>query len=675
MTGHGDPAPTDPAIRPIRRLLVANRAEIARRIMRTARSMGIETVAVFSEPDAGAPHVADADLAVALGGSTAAESYLDVGKVLDAARRVRADAVHPGYGFLSESAELARAVLDAGLCWVGPPPPAIEQMGDKVAAKALAREAGVPTAPSASLDGDDPEAWHQAAATVGYPLLVKAAAGGGGRGMRRVDGEAELTDAVVTARREAASSFGDPTVFAERLVVDARHIEVQVMADRQGTVLHLGERECSIQRRHQKIVEEAPSPAVDGELRAGLGAAAVALATTVGYEGAGTVEFLLDDRTGEFWFLEMNTRLQVEHPVTEAVCGLDLVRLQLRVAEGRPLGLSPDDVVLDGHAIEVRLYAEEVGHEPSEAATDDGWRFTPTVGTIHRWDHDDDARWDEGVGTGTVVSPFYDGMLAKVIAWAPERDEAATRLARSLARARLFGPATNRDLLVAILDDPEFLAGRTSTTWLTGRPDLAAEPPPPADALLLAPVVVARARHQAADRHWPEVPRGWSNVAGRRVAAGLGHPTDSVSEPEAGLVHLHLEDRTLTARVIDASEHRCTLEVDGLRVSVDAQLHDGVWYAHDGTRQIRVDAPGRFPEAGLDRLHAGPVAPVPGRVVAVAVTVGQAVQAGDTLVVIEAMKVEHHISTPADGTVTAVLVAPGDNVDAHQPLVQLEEAP
>ncbi|TDE48588.1 ATP-grasp domain-containing protein, partial [Nonomuraea mesophila] len=422
----------------ITRLLVANRGEIARRVFRTCRSLGISTVAVHSDPDAEAPHVAEADLAVRLPGAHPSETYLDAGLILAACRATGADAVHPGYGFLSENAEFAQAVLDAGLVWVGPPPEAIAAMGSKVAAKRLMAEAGVPVLPSL-----DP------AAPGDFPLLVKASAGGGGRGMRIVREPGELAREVESARREAAAAFGDGTVFVEPLLEAARHVEVQVVSDRHGTVWALGERECSVQRRHQKVIEECPSPGISAGLREHLFEAAVRAARAVGHVGAGTVEFLVkDDRVA---FLEMNTRLQVEHPVTELVHGVDLVRLQLEIAEGAALPASPPEPA--GHAVEARLYAED----------DD---YLPQTGVLRRFEVPGDVRVDAGVESGSVVSPYYDAMLAKVVAHGSSRGEAVRRLVTALRRAKLHGLTTNRDLLVRILTNPAFLAGDTHTGFL-----------------------------------------------------------------------------------------------------------------------------------------------------------------------------------------------------------------
>ena len=425
-------------------LLVANRGEIARRVFRTARAMGIRCVAVFSDADSGAPFVTEADVAVRLPGG-----YLNSEAVVAAAVAAGADAVHPGYGFLAENAGFARAVSDAGLVWVGPAPDAIETMGDKLAAKTAAAAAGVPTLPSS----EDPAGAEE----VGFPLMVKAAAGGGGKGMRLVAEPAELEAALSAARREALGGFGDDTVFLERYLPRCRHVEVQILGDAHGNIVHLGERECSIQRRHQKIIEESPSPAVNDELRAAMGEAAVGLASSIGYCSAGTVELLLDDDTGEFFFLEVNTRLQVEHPVTEEITGIDLVREQLRVAAGEPLGYSQADITFAGHAIEARLYAED----PAAG-------FLPAVGTLAAFAPPAEpvVRWDSGVDAGSEVGLDFDPMLAKVIAHAPSRTEAAGRLALALERLHAGGVTTNRHFLVAALRSDAFLAGDTTTDFI-----------------------------------------------------------------------------------------------------------------------------------------------------------------------------------------------------------------
>ncbi|HWS76579.1 MAG TPA: biotin carboxylase N-terminal domain-containing protein, partial [Quisquiliibacterium sp.] len=457
----------DVSFRPIRRLLVANRGEIARRIFRTARGMGIETVAVYSDGDANAPFVHEADRAVSLDGRTPAQSYLDIGKLIEACRRSGADAVHPGYGFLSENSSFAQAVIDAGLTWVGPSPHAIRAIGDKLAAKRLVRTVGVPTLEAFELAaGADAAA---AAESIGYPVLIKASAGGGGRGMRIVESPADLEHAIESARREAASAFGDGTVFLERWLTRSRHVEIQILGDRHGNLVHLFERECSIQRRHQKIIEEAPSPAVSPALRERMTRAALDAARAIGYESAGTVECLVSG--DEFFFLEVNTRLQVEHPVTEAITGLDLVREQLRIAEGEPLGYAQGDVKMDGHAIEARLCAED----PAAG-------FLPAGGTIAAWapPTGPGVRVDSGIETGSEIGIDFDAMIAKVIVKAPTRREAAMHLARALESTRIQGITHNRDFLVSILRTPEFLAGDTTTDFIERVAPAARRDPGPA---------------------------------------------------------------------------------------------------------------------------------------------------------------------------------------------------
>jgi propionyl-CoA carboxylase alpha chain len=647
-------------VRPIRRLLVANRGEIAVRIMRTARTMGIATVAVYSEPDADAAFVRAADSAVPLGGRTPAESYLRGDAVIDAALRAGADAVHPGYGFLSENAAFAAAVVAAGLTWVGPPPEAIEAMGSKLGAKRMMATAGVPTLP-----------WTEAtdeAGSVGYPLLVKASAGGGGRGMRVVRSAAELDEAVAAAAREASSAFGDATVFLERYLDAPRHVEIQVFADAHDNVVSMFERECSIQRRHQKIVEESPSSAVSPELRRRMGAAAVAVARAVGYVGAGTVEFVLDGE--DFCFLEMNTRLQVEHPVTELVTGLDLVRLQLLVAQGEPLppeALAPQ---LAGHAIEVRLYAED-----AEAG------FLPATGTLRCFDFDDTVRVDAGVRSGDVVSPYYDAMLAKVVAHAPSRVEAAAVLARALRRAVVHGVTTNRDLLVRILGDEEFLAGQTDTAYLDRHdPAQMGAPLLSSDGARLHALVAALARQARNREHariWRRLPSGWRNNPSQPQQVTLGRRgVDYV-------VRYAVTRAGLTASVdgdsVDAVVHSCTAERVDLTVGGVRRVFR---LAHSGA-SIDVDSDlgssehllrPRLPEP-VDVLAAGSLtAPMPGAVVRVLVDTGETVAAGQPLVVLEAMKMEHTVAAPVAGTVTEVSVSAGQQVEAGAVLVVVDDA-
>jgi len=636
-------------------LLVANRGEIARRVMKSAHAMGIRCVAVYVDADAGAPFVADADEAVRL-----ETSYLDGKALLEAARAGGAGAVHPGYGFLSENAGFAADVLAAGLVWVGPSPEVIERMGDKLAAKALAEEVGVPTLPS-SEDATAGDA-------VGYPLLVKAAAGGGGKGMRVVETPEALAEAVAAARREAASGFGDERVFLERYVARCRHVEIQILGDLHGEIVHLGERECSVQRRHQKILEESPSPRVDAVLREAMGEAALRLARALGYQSAGTVEFLLDDATGEFFFLEVNTRLQVEHPVTEAVTGIDLVREQLRVAAGEPLGYGQGDVAFTGCAIEARLYAED----PAAG-------FLPATGTLLAFEPAESpaVRWDAGVAAGSVIGVEFDPMLAKVIAFAPTRVEAAGRLALALERAHLGGVTTNRDFLVATLRTPEFLAGDTTTDFI--------ERVDPPRALALSDDELARAASlaalwiQGANRAEAAVlgslPSGWRNArlpdqrvvfrqGEREVAVSYGAQRDgSFRMGSGGSARVHAWSAADIDAEIDARRARARITRSGDRLVVGGPRGD-----------VELFVQPRFPVRGAEKTSGGLVAPMPGKVLDVRVSVGDTVRAGETLVVLEAMKMEHPMTAPEDGVVSEVRVAVGDQVANGALLLVVEPA-
>jgi propionyl-CoA carboxylase alpha chain len=711
----------------ITKVLIANRGEIAVRIARTCRSMGLSTVAVFSDVDADALHIEACDEAVRLGGATPAESYLRIDAIVDAARRAGADAVHPGYGFLAENAAFARAVADAGLTWIGPTPEAIEAMGDKIEAKRRMADAGVPLVPGAELAADlDPDSDEvaRAGAEVGFPLMVKAAAGGGGKGMRVVHAPSDLAEAVAAARREAAGAFGDDRVFLERFVESPRHVEVQVLGDTHGTVVHLFERECSIQRRHQKVVEESPSPGIDDAVRTALGEAAVAAAEAIGYVNAGTVEFIADEtvlarrRAGEdvdprdaFAFLEVNTRLQVEHPVTEevvrvhrAIGGLepvDLVRLQLLVAMGEPLPFAQDDLVQFGHAIEVRLYAED----PANG-------YLPATGTLAAFAPAaaEGVRYDLGIREGDTVSTYYDPMLAKVVATAPTRREAASRLARALDRTVLHGTTTNRDLLVAVLRDEAFLAGDTTTAFLDERyPDDHVRRffgPSDADvevALVAAALAGAVARRAAPSERSAD-PRG----NGARVLATLpvGFTNTDAFQPEVtfevGGWHRRVRYRqerggawTVWPSLPDDRDAEAAAVGDGRRVLLHAAGQDGHLDVElDGHRQrVRVvgrdgdlqvlTASGRvmlrelprFPDTGGEEVAGATLSPMPGAVVTVAVEEGQAVAKGELLVTVEAMKMEHRVTAPFDGTVAEVRVTAGQQVDADQILVVVEQDP
>ncbi|WP_278246945.1 ATP-binding protein [Klenkia brasiliensis] len=650
------PIPT----RPVTRVLVANRGEIARRVFRTCRDLGIGTVAVHSDADAGSPHRAEADRAVRLPGSAPADTYLRADLLVAAALAAGADAVHPGYGFLSEDAGFARAVLDAGLTWIGPPPAAIAAMGSKIAAKERMAAAGVPVLELAQVTEAD------------LPVLVKASAGGGGRGMRVVRRLADLDGELAAARAEAASAFGDPTVFVEPYVEAGRHVEVQVLADTHGTVWSLGERECSLQRRHQKVVEETPSPFVDADLRAALSAAAVTAARAIDYVGAGTVEFLVR-ADGAFFFLETNTRLQVEHPVTECVTGLDLVAWQLRIAAGAALPPSPP--APRGHAIEVRLYAED------PAA---GWR--PASGTVHAFDvpgtpfavpPGPGTRVDAGVVAGSEVGTHYDPMLAKVVAWAPTRDEAAARLAGALAGARLHGPATNRDLLVCTLRHPAFLAGETDTAFFD-RHGLAALAAPLAgpDDVALAAVAAALALAAARRRDATVLgglPGGWRNVPSQLQRAAFAHGGETV---EVG--YRLTRDGLLGVpgvELVSATPDEVVLAVDGVQRRLRVAAYgDDVRVDGDGWA-VALRALPRFPDPSAAVAAGSLVAPMPGSVVAVDVAAGDRVTAGQRLLVLEAMKMQHPVTAPADGAVTSVDVSVGDQVGAGAVLAVLEGDP
>ncbi len=671
----------------ITKLLVANRGEIAFRVMRTAHRLGVSTVAVYSDPDADAPFVGLADEAVRLPGATPGETYLRAEKVIAAARATGADAVHPGYGFLSENEAFARDCAAAGLTFVGPTPEAIASMGSKLEAKALMEAAGVPVLPGATVTDDTD--LSAVAAEIGFPVLVKAAFGGGGRGMRVVASDAELRAAVDGARREAASAFGDGTVFLERFVVDPRHVEVQILGDTRGTVVHLHERECSIQRRYQKIVEECPSPAVDETLREELGAAAVAAGKAIGYTGAGTVEFVLA-ADGSFYFLEVNTRLQVEHPVTELVTGLDLVEQQIRVARGEALGPDVTGARIDGHAIEVRLYAESVGRGDDGAAT-----YLPATGTLHRFEVPGPVRVDSGVVDGSVVSPHYDPMLAKVVAHGRTRAEAAGVLARALAGAALHGVTTNRDLLVGILREPEFLAGRTDTGYLLRHDpvELGAGTLGAGGARhLAAAALAAQAGNRATARVLGGMPSGFRNVGGSPQRAGytLGERerevtyrfrrgTHGAARPGVagarGLdVEVDGEPLGETVALLSATPDAVVLEVDGVRRGYRVHRRPGWSYVDGPDGSVALSEVPRFADPNALAQAGSLLAPMPGTVVRVLGESGAAVTAGQPLVVLEAMKMEHTVAAPGDGVLGEVRVAAGDQVDTGQVLAVVEEA-
>jgi len=627
-------------------LLVANRGEIALRVMRTARRLGLRTIAVYSEADRDARHAREADAAACIGEGPPRESYLKIESLIAAARRTGAEAIHPGYGFLAESERFAQAVLDAGLVWIGPPPAAIRAMGDKREAKRLMRAAGIPVLPAFDAGG-----------SVEYPLMIKAAAGGGGRGMRLVRSGAEFAEALAQARSEAEHAFGDGELLLEPALEGARHVEVQVFADARGNCVQLGERDCSIQRRHQKLVEESPSPAVDAPLREKLGEAAVAAARAVGYVGAGTVEFLLGaDR--RFWFMEMNTRLQVEHPVTEAITGLDLVEWQLRVAAGDALPLGQDEIRFAGHAIEARLCAEDPARD-----------FLPQAGTIVLWSapSSEDVRVDHALASGAEIPPYYDSLIAKVIAHAPTRDAARLKLARALDATVALGLPTNKAFLASLLRDASFGRGEATTDFLARR-SFPSPVPGAADHAIAAALLAESAGYG----EWT----GWSNTPRRAMHVKLGEKA----------IELRFARRVYRATVDGAEIALRILECGGesARLEIDDQAEEIVAYRveRDAVHVARSGASFTFP----DRSHAPSArmsaavgdgrlsAPMNGRVVAVHARAGERFEAGRALVVLEAMKMEHGLSLPGAVKIKAVHVAAGFQVAPGHLLLEFESA-
>jgi acetyl-CoA/propionyl-CoA carboxylase biotin carboxyl carrier protein len=642
-------------------VLVANRGEIAVRVIRTLRAMGIRSVAVHSDADAGALHTRLADVAVPIGPAPAAQSYLSIERVLDAAVRTGAQAIHPGYGFLSENVDFAKACEAAGIVFIGPPVAAIEAMADKIRAKQTVMAAGVPVVPGRTEPGMTDAQVADAAVAVGFPALLKPSAGGGGKGMRVVRSADELPEAIAAARREARGSFGDDTLLVERYVGNSRHIEVQVLGDAHGTVIHLGERECSLQRRHQKVIEEAPSPLLDTAMRAAMGRAAVEAAKAVGYTGAGTVEFIVDaDKPQDFFFLEMNTRLQVEHPVTEAITGLDLVEQQVRVAAGERLPVEQSDVSLDGHAIEARLYAED----PARG-------FLPQAGTVLGLVEAEGPgiRVDSSLAVGTVVGTDYDPMLAKIVAWAPTRETARARLVAALGRTAVLGVTTNAAFLRQLLDDPDVVAGRLDTGLIERRGEAltAAAPAPPEvhAAAALALLVESEPAGAVVDR-W-DVPDGWR----------LGEPAWTVRRLQAAgeePVTVRVRGRSAAAEVAvgDGEPVPASAVRDGerLRVTLGGRttswvvVHHGgtVWLAADGRVTALREHERLTAHAEGSGAGGAVTSPMPGTVTVVQAAVGDEVEAGTPLLVVEAMKMEHVLTAPIAGTVTELGVTAGQTV-------------
>jgi acetyl-CoA/propionyl-CoA carboxylase, biotin carboxylase, biotin carboxyl carrier protein len=648
-------------------VLVANRGEIAVRVIRTLKAMGIRSVAVYSDADTTARHVAAADLAVAIGPAPARDSYLNIPAVVDAAVRTGAQAVHPGYGFLSENADFAAALASAGVTFIGPPVGAIQTMGDKIAAKGTVSEFGVPVVPGIARPGLTDDELIAAADEIGYPVLVKPSAGGGGKGMRMVEQPADLPAALVSARRESAAAFGDDTLFLERFVLRPRHIEVQVLADSYGNVVHLGERECSLQRRHQKVIEEAPSPLLDPATRARIGAAACDTARSVDYTGAGTVEFIVSaDRPDEFFFMEMNTRLQVEHPVTEMVTGWDLVDWQVRIAAGEKLTVSQADIALRGHAIEARVYAED----PARG-------FLPTGGDVLAVvePHAAGVRVDSGLSAGMVVGSDYDPMLAKVVAHGADRAAALRALDRALADTAVLGVVTNVEFARFLLADPDVIAGRLDTGLLDRRAgDFAAAPA--GDELFIA----------AAAFHWLrlfpapgadlwEVPSGWrvGDRAPVSIRLRAGERTDHVHiTGSPGAAKVRIEDGESHSLQADLTDDRLAVTLGGLRSEYTVATADSkIWLAGGGAVAVLEEV--REAPVRPEDEHTGDAeltSPMPGAVVAVGIEEGADVAAGTVVVTVEAMKMEHPLAAPVDGVVE-LLVAVGDQVKVGQPLARI----
>lgn len=656
----------------IQRLLVANRGEIARRIFRSCRALGITAVAVFSDADVDEPFVHDADMAVALGGVTPAESYLRVDKLLSAALVCHCDAVHPGYGFLAENADFAQAVLDAGIIWVGPEPDTISAMGSKIEARARMDLAGVPIVPGETLNDAEDQTLQAAARRIGFPLIVKASAGGGGKGMRIVHDPDRLSHAAAAARREAGGAFGDDKIFLERYIANSRHVEIQVFGDTHGNVVPLFERDCSIQRRHQKIIEEVPSPVVDADLRRTISEAAVAAARALSYVGAGTVEFLVTpDR--EFFFLEVNTRLQVEHPVTEMVTGLDLVVLQLSVAEGKPLPPEALHPTMSGHAIEARLYAED----PKRG-------FLPMTGTVDRFAVPETVRVDAGVADGSTVTPYYDPMLAKVIAHGRTREDAARKLADALHRAVIDGVVTNRDFLVRVLRHPEFLSGAADIGFLArhdpvvlGASSLDAE----SEGLhALAAALALQVRRRTGAARLKSLPSGWRNNPSQlqqtTFAGNDGEiPVSYRFDRTQRLAEAHVGGAPVSPLRLHRCDHRhVDIETDGIRRQYEVRLSgDGRVHIQSDLGAVTFTEQPRFPAPEAKSPPGSLSAPMPGTVLRVHAVAGEQVTRGQVLIVIEAMKMEHEIVAPHDGLLSGVSVEEGHHVEAGMVLAVLSK--
>ena len=646
---------------PFRKILIANRGEIALRIMRTARRLGYGVVAVYSDADCESLHVRAADEAIRIGEALPAQSYLNIAAIIAAAKTGGADAVHPGYGFLAENEDFARACRDAGLVFIGPSPESIRAMGNKAGAKAIMQAAGVPCVPGYQGTDQSDAAMLAEAAKIGFPVMIKAMAGGGGRGMRLVADAAAFPDALRSARSEAQGAFGDAAVILERAIENPRHIEIQVFGDRHGNAIHLGERDCSVQRRHQKLIEEAPSPAVSGELRARMGAVAVAAIKSISYEGAGTLEFLLDS-SGEFYFMEMNTRLQVEHPVTEAITGLDLVELQLRVASGEPLGIAQDEIRFSGHAIEARLCSEDATHD-----------FMPQSGRMARWQMPDEIRVEHALQTGSEIPPFYDSMIAKLISHGADREEARRKLVGALEQTVAFGVITNQAFLADCLRHPAFASGEATTAFIgKHRHELLAPRQDAASEAVLAALLL-----YATDRFAPR----WQS--GRTLAATFPVPMRVEFEHRVHDIEI-ARDRDGGYRGPENQLYRVEVHSGGGYIGSDgvtepfkwSRDNDRLYFLYRGVplsaRDLTLAAPALAAATGSD----GKVrAAMNGRVVAVLVKQGERVGVGQPVMTLEAMKMEHVHTAPIAGTVAAIDVVEGEQVTTGKVVVEIEVNP
>ncbi len=626
------------------KLLIANRGEIACRIMKTAHDMGISCVAVYTDADSESPFVKLADEAIKL-----TDTYLNGKEIIEAAITTGAQAIHPGYGFLSENAKFSRDVIKAGLIWVGPSSKVITSMGDKLKAKEIADKAGVPTLPMTT----EPSK----ANTVGYPLLIKAAAGGGGKGMRIVESKKDLKDSITSAQREAKVGFGDDRIFIERYVASSRHIEIQILGDSYGNIVHLGERECSIQRRHQKIIEESPSPRVDKEMRTAMGNAAIKLAKKLKYESAGTVEFLVDDKTGEFWFLEVNTRLQVEHPVTEEVTGKDLVYEQLRISRGETLGYSQDDITWNGSAIEARLYAEDPAKD-----------FLPATGTLIAYDVDKniDARWDTGVEKGSIIGTDFDPMLAKVIAKGKNRMDATNKLALALQSLHIGGVTTNRDFLVECLRSKHFHEGNTTSDFIEiAKPNRSIELTK--DKLEQAGITAAlwiQGENRDKAPILKEIQSGWTNsrLPKQKIGFQSGSEEISISYKSNRDGSFNVND-AISAKVIKWNPFGIDIEIGNTRFFSKITKNNKTLVVHGPWGDILFKILPRFKSIGHETKDGGLIAPMPGKVIDLKVEVGSKINKGDTLVVLEAMKMEHTVKAIEDGVIDELFVSQNDQVE------------